>query len=144
MADVPVLRQVNLVVTDLHRTVAFCRLLGWEVEHPGAPHLEVDVGGGISLEFDEAGSVAFWNTGSPGALGGSGVVTLGVGSRDDVDRICRRVVDGGYACRQPAFDAFWGARFAVVADADGNQFGLMSPVDEALRHWPPQPPPPAP
>jgi uncharacterized glyoxalase superfamily protein PhnB len=141
MADVPTLRQVNLVVTDLHRTVEFCRLLGWHVEHPGVPHLEVDVGGGVSLEFDETGSVAFWNSGSPSVLGGSGVVTLGVGSREEVDRICRRVVDGGYPCRQPPFDAFWGARFAVVADHDGNQFGLMSPVDEDRRHWPPQPPP---
>jgi uncharacterized glyoxalase superfamily protein PhnB len=58
---------------------------------------------------------------------------LGVRTRDDVDRICRRVVDGGFACRQPPFDAFWGARFAVVADHDGNQFGLMSPIDEGRR-----------
>jgi uncharacterized glyoxalase superfamily protein PhnB len=141
MAESLVLRQVNLVVTDLHRTVSFCRLLGWDVEHPGAPHLEIDVGGGVSLEFDEVASVAMWNSGSPGADGGSGVVTLAVPTREDVDVICRRVVDGGYPCRQPPFDAFWGSRFAVVADADGNQFGLMSPRDDARRHWPPQPPP---
>ncbi len=33
----------------------------------------------------------------------------------------------GYRARQPPFDAFWGARFAIVADPDGNDVGLMSP-----------------
>src|SRR5215213_9017892 len=110
MADAPVLRQVNLVVTDLHRTVDFCRLLGWDVQHPGDPHLEIDVGGGVSLEFDEIASVAMWNTGSPGVGGGSGVVTLAVPTREDVDLLCRRVVEAGFPCRQPPFDAFWGSR----------------------------------
>lgn len=39
-------------------------------------------------------------------------------------------------------DAFWGARFAVVADPDGNEVGLMSPIDEERRRWPPDESPP--
>jgi hypothetical protein len=37
-----------------------------------------------------------------------------------------------------AFDAFWGARYAIVADPDGNDVGLMSPIDESRRTWPPE------
>jgi uncharacterized glyoxalase superfamily protein PhnB len=43
---------------------------------------------------------------------------------------------------QRPYDAFWGGRFAVVADPDGNEVGLMSPIDERRRHWPPDMSPP--
>jgi predicted lactoylglutathione lyase len=140
MAEGPVLRQVNLVVSDLHRAVAFCRMLGWQVEHPGNPHLEVDTGAGVMLEFDEPASVELWNAGSTGVMPGATVVTLSVGTRDEVDAIVRRAVEAGYGCSQQPFDAFWGSRFAIIRDADGNQFGLMSPRDEGKRKSPAQPP----
>ena len=45
----------------------------------------------------------------------------------------------GYAGQQPPYDAFWGARYAVVEDPDGNPVGLMSPLDPAYRSAPPEP-----
>jgi hypothetical protein len=36
------------------------------------------------------------------------------------------------------FDAFWGAPYAIVAAPDDNDVGLMSPIDEARRLWPPE------
>ncbi|HZG93428.1 MAG TPA: VOC family protein [Mycobacteriales bacterium] len=141
MTDAPVLQQINLVVTDLDETIAFCRLLGWDVEHPGFGHLEVDTGSGVTIEFDEVESVAMWNRGSAGVGSGTTVVTLSVRSRDEVDRMCAVLTEAGYACPQPPFDAFWGSRFAIITDRDGNQFGLMSPVDADRRYRPPQPPP---
>ena len=39
----------------------------------------------------------------------------------------------GYRGQQPPWDAFWGARYAVVEDPDGNPVGLMSPIDPARR-----------
>lgn len=47
-------------------------------------------------------------------------------------------MSNGYLGRQPPFDAFWGARYAIVADPDGNDVGLMSPVEESRRTWPPE------
>jgi hypothetical protein len=44
----------------------------------------------------------------------------------------------GYAGRQPPFDALRGARWAIVADPDGNDIGLMSPIGESRRTWPPE------
>ena len=38
---------------------------------------------------------------------------------------------------QPPIDAFWGSRYAVVVDPDGNRIGLKSPVDPAFRSRPP-------
>jgi hypothetical protein len=36
-----------------------------------------------------------------------------------------------------SYDAFWGARYAIVADPDGSDVGLMSPIDEQRQTWPP-------
>jgi hypothetical protein len=43
----------------------------------------------------------------------------------------------GYVGQQPPYDAFWGARYAIVEDPDGNPGGRMSPLDPARRSAPP-------
>jgi predicted enzyme related to lactoylglutathione lyase len=48
------------------------------------------------------------------------------------DGIHRRV-------RQPPYDAFWGSRYAIVEDPDGNPVGLMSRRQESQKYWPPIP-----
>ena len=53
-------------------------------------------------------------------------------SRDEVDRVYADLTGAGYRGQQPPYDAFWGARYAVVEDPDGNAVGLMSPIDPAL------------
>lgn len=54
-------------------------------------------------------------------------------SRDRVDEIHADLIGAGYAGQQEPYDAFWGARYAVVEDPDGNPVGIMSPVDPARR-----------
>jgi uncharacterized glyoxalase superfamily protein PhnB len=39
--------------------------------------------------------------------------------------------------RQPPYDTFWGARYAIVEDPHGNHVGLMSPSDPARKSAPP-------
>ena len=58
-------------------------------------------------------------------------------SRDAVDERYAELVAAGHPGRQPPYDTFWGARYAVVEDPDGNPVGLMSPVDPARRSAPP-------
>lgn len=43
---------VEIVVTDLQRTVDFYRLLGLDVPAPDGPHVEVALPGGNRLAFD--------------------------------------------------------------------------------------------
>ena len=45
----------------------------------------------------------------------------------------------GVPVQQQPYDAFWGARYAVVSDPDGHGVGIMSPVDPALRRNEPPP-----
>jgi uncharacterized glyoxalase superfamily protein PhnB len=69
------------------------------------------------------------------------VVGFALPSREAVDERYAALTAAGHAGRQPPFDAFWGARYAIVADPDGNHIGLMSPLDPAQKHWPPVPAP---
>src|SRR6476469_9867215 len=39
----------------------------------------------------------------------------------------------GAVGQQPPWDAFWGARYAVVEDPDGNAVGIMSAIDPDRR-----------
>ena len=64
-----------------------------------------------------------------------------VNPREDVDATYADMRGAGYAAVQCPYDAFWGARYAIVADPDGQQVGLMSPSDEARKYWPPTPAP---
>ena len=65
------------------------------------------------------------------------LLSVSVGSREEVDSTYVKLVAAGYQGRQPPYDAFWGSRFAIVADPEGNDVGLMSPAEGRFEFWPP-------
>ncbi len=101
--------------------------------------MQLRIPGGFSLELDTAESARRWHAGWR-ADPASAQVVLGfvLPTRQAVDDRYAELTSAGYRGRQPPFDAFWGARYAIVADPDGNDVGLMSPVEESRRTWPPQ------
>jgi catechol 2,3-dioxygenase-like lactoylglutathione lyase family enzyme len=139
------LDQFNLVVSDMEAAVAFYRLLGLTIpdtlpewQHH---HRSVTTGEGLDFDLDSIDFAATWNRGWPRrAGGGMGVLGFRLPSRAAVDETVARVVAAGYRVQQKPYDAFWGARYSVVEDPDGNAVGLMSPVDPAMRTAPPTPP----
>jgi len=135
MPDQPVLDQVNFVVSDMEATVAFYRRLGLTIPDSDAAfqahHRSAQVPGGIDLDFDSTQFAHHWDEGlRPGA---SVVVSFKVASRERVDAIYSDLTAAGYRGQQEPYDTFWGARYAVVEDPDGNAVGIMSPVDPERR-----------
>ena len=136
------LDQLNLVVRDMDRAVAFYRLLGVELDvTPGGQHAKATFPNGLLLEVDTVDFVPQWDSGWRGSTGGSTVLGFSLPSREAVDDVYATLVAAGHREHQPPYDAFWGARYAIVDDPDGNPVGLMSPIDDARRSWPPSPPP---
>lgn len=138
------LNQINIVVADMEAMTEFYRRLGLDIEAPmagwAADHRS-DVGDGseaIDFDLDSLAFARVWNEGSSGRPG----IVLGfqVASRSEVDRLHRELTAAGYRSQQAPYDAFWGARYAVVADPDGNPVGLMS-ASNPDRAAPPPPPP---
>jgi catechol 2,3-dioxygenase-like lactoylglutathione lyase family enzyme len=128
---------VNLVVTDMDASVAFYRRLGITIPDQGpwdSDHRTAEASDGASFEMDSTTFAPRWNSGWPGTAGrGAAVFGFRVATREDVDRIHDDLVASGSTSQQAPYDAFWGARYAIVEDPDGNAVGLMSPMDEAFR-----------
>jgi uncharacterized glyoxalase superfamily protein PhnB len=137
----PDLHMVNLVVNDMTASLDFYRRLGIAVpegEDADGAHVQLRMPGGFSLELDTAESARLWHAAwRADPAGVSIVVGFSLPTREAVDQRYAELTSAGYAGRQPPFDAFWGARYAIVADADGNDVGLMSPINESQRTWPP-------
>jgi uncharacterized glyoxalase superfamily protein PhnB len=145
MQDRPTFNQLNVIVRDMDATVAFYRRLGLEIDaEPGAIHVAVTMPNGMLLEFDSITFVLQWDGGWNGSTGGSTLVGFRIASSDGVDALYADLIAAGYRGRQQPYDAFWGARYAIVDDPDGNGVGLMSPVENERRFWPPRLPAPAP
>jgi catechol 2,3-dioxygenase-like lactoylglutathione lyase family enzyme len=146
----PVLNQLNIVCGDLAASVAFYRRLGVTIPEDriwrtstGAHHASAgDAASGpdIALDLDSSAFAAVWNTGWRGRkdLKGRVVVGFGVGSREDVDRLYAEMTAVGHRGLQAPYDAFWGARYAIVEDPDGLAVGLMSVLSDDRRSAPPQ------
>lgn len=136
-----VLNQVNLVVGDMAATLAFYRRLGWSIDTPSADHAVAELADGNRVEFDSREFTAVWDSSYSGTTGGSTILGLGTETRDDVDELYAELVAHGGRGRQPPYDAFWGSRYAIVGDPDGNPVGLMSPSEDSRKFWPPSAPP---
>lgn len=139
----PVLNQLNLVVSDMEATLAFYRRLGLTIEDTGpewaAHHRTAQTPSGLDLDFDSHHFARQWNSGWPGPGHASGVIGFSLPSREAVDETHADLTAAGYTSQQAPYDTFWGARYAIVEDPDGNPVGLMSP-SEAARRTVPTPP----
>jgi catechol 2,3-dioxygenase-like lactoylglutathione lyase family enzyme len=138
MSPKPVLDQINMVVRDMDAAVAFYRRLGLDIgEYTpewDAHHRSAKVGEGLDFDLDSVVFTRQWNEGWSGRKNGAGcVVGFKVETREAVDEIYNDLIGAGYKGQQAPYDAFWGARFAVIEDPDGNAVGVMSPADPGLR-----------
>jgi len=138
------LDQVNLIVGDVEASRAFYSRLGldfgdvpdpvWDAHHVSARH---DDSTPLDVDLDSESFATKW---TQGWSGGSGAI-LGfkVETRDEVDGLVASLAADGVTVQQEPYDAFWGARYAVVSDPDGNGVGIMSPVDPSRRSEAPSP-----
>jgi uncharacterized glyoxalase superfamily protein PhnB len=142
----PDLSQLDLIARDMEASLAFYRALGVDIPESavwrtpsGAHHVEVTMPGGLSVAWDSEALAAVYDRGWHAEPGASArcVLTFHVGERADVDALHERLTGLGHPSAQPPFDAFWGARYAIVEDPDGNHVGIMSPPDPERRAPPP-------
>lgn len=141
MAETPQSRvALNLFVKDMRATAAFYARIGVTVpvDQPyGEHHAQVIDGPEFGLAFDSIALTKGYETGWTGDDPRWGVLIFAAESRAAVDALYADLTAAGYTGRQPPIDAFWGARYAVVEDPDGNGVGLMSPSDPEKGGPPP-------
>ena len=151
-ADMPdpspnlVLDQINLVCANLDDAISFYRALGldipddaiWKTES-GTHHVEIKMGNGFELALDSQALAREYNEGSPAQIQGrkNNVLSFRVSSAEKVDALHAKMSELGYQSSQRPYNTFWGSRYAIIEDPDGNQVGLMSPPEPGLRSRPP-------
>jgi catechol 2,3-dioxygenase-like lactoylglutathione lyase family enzyme len=141
---------LNIVSGDAAASIAFYRRLGIDIPDeavwrtPTGIHHVSAMGaagdGAFELDLDSTAFARIWNAGwrGRGDLRGRVVVGFEVSSREAVDALYRDLTGAGYAGLQAPYDAFWGARYAIIEDPDGIAVGLMSPRSAEMRSPPPE------
>ena len=122
---------VQIFAADVHRSIAFYRLLGLPVPEPEGPdpHVEVELPGGSRLSFDAQETITGMHPDwSPPSSAGRVALAFGVESPADVDAMFERLTQAGYPGSLAPYDAPWGQRYASVLDPDANLVDLFAPL----------------
>jgi catechol 2,3-dioxygenase-like lactoylglutathione lyase family enzyme len=114
---------VGIAVADMAKALAFYRALGLGFPDGAEDesHVETTLAGGLRLTFDTEGVMRSFHPGWQ-AASGRGRITLAFAFSDPaaVDAAYAELTAAGHHGELAPFDAFWGHRYAVVHDPDGN------------------------
>ncbi|SFJ03671.1 Uncharacterized conserved protein PhnB, glyoxalase superfamily [Paenibacillus sp. UNC496MF] len=121
------LDMIGIVVEDMGKALGFYRALGFEIPETAdrEPHVEI-AQKGVRIAFDTV-EVARGVYGSWERPSGHRIeLAFRCADASSVDALYRGIVERGYEGRREPWDAFWGQRYAIVADSDGNLISLFA------------------
>ena len=126
----PRIDAVSVVATDLRQSVAFYSLLGFEFPPfgDGEKHVEPKrVENEARLMIDDKALIASILGRVPTPPSHS-TFALACASPGEVDALVRRIEAAGHVVTKAPWDAFWGQRYAIVADPDGYLIDIFAPL----------------
>ncbi len=129
----PQLDVIGIVVEDMARSLAFYRQLGLDIPAPAdsEPHVELGLPTGIRLAWDTIETIRSFDPDYQQSTGGSGMdLAFRLDQPEQVDAVYEKLVAAGYEGHKAPFDAFWGQRYAVVHDPDGNGVDLFAALPQ--------------
>ncbi|MEW9529474.1 VOC family protein [Microbispora sp. NPDC049125] len=127
----PTFDVIGLVVADMGKSLAFYRRLGLDIppQADSEPHVEATVAGGLRLAWDTVETIHSFDPDWKPPAGGHRVsLAFRCDDPAEVDRVYADLADAGYEAHKRPWDAFWGQRYAVVHDPDGNAVDLFAPL----------------
>lgn len=120
---------IGLVVKDMAASLAFYRLIGLDIpaEADTEAHVEVVLPNGLRLAWDTRAVIESFMPEWQPATGGPNIsMAFLVDSPADVDSTFAAVEAAGHPGHKQPWDAFWGQRYAVLNDPDGNHVDLFA------------------
>ncbi|MEV0403433.1 VOC family protein [Actinoallomurus sp. NPDC050550] len=124
----PRLAVISIITDDMPAAIAFYESCGLQLSGggPNEPHSEFG-GAGIKVMLDTrevvTGIDPHWK---PPSGGHAMALAFDCGTPDDVDATFDRMVAAGAGVGKKPWDAFWGQRYAVIIDPDGNPVDLFA------------------
>jgi catechol 2,3-dioxygenase-like lactoylglutathione lyase family enzyme len=120
---------IGLHVRDMAASLAFYRRLGLDIPDSAESegHVEATLPGGLRIAWDTAEVMkSFDPRWAPSAGGAAFSLAFLVDSPAEVDSLYAELTGAGYPGHLEPWDAFWGQRYAVVKDPDGNDVALFA------------------
>jgi uncharacterized glyoxalase superfamily protein PhnB len=124
---------IGITVKDMGAALRFYRLLGLDVPAgvEGEPYAEVITPNGYRISWNTVEMVKSIDPSWVEPAGHRMGLAFKCDSPEEVDALYRRIVESGYQSHKEPWDAFWGQRYAVVVDPDGNLVDLFAPLADA-------------
>lgn len=119
---------IGIAVQDMAASLRFYRLLGLNIPTSSdtEDHAEA-TGDGMRLAWDTIALLKqIYNGWTDEPVGHRIEIAFRCDSAADVDTTYQRIVDHGYKSNKEPWDAFWGQRYAIVEDPDGNLISLFA------------------
>lgn len=116
---------IGIVASDLPRSMAFYKLLGLDFPK-GDGFVEVKVNG-YRISLNDEAMVKEHSPGWKKPVGQRLELAFLCGSPKEVDDTYAKIVKAGHHGVKAPWDAFWGQRYAIVADPDGTHISLFAP-----------------
>jgi catechol 2,3-dioxygenase-like lactoylglutathione lyase family enzyme len=132
--SIPELDAIGLIVADMAKSLALYRRLGLDIAEGAEdqPHVEATLRGGLRLTWDTADEIRSFDPDYEAQAGGPRVgLAFKLDSPAAVDAMYERLVAAGYEGHKAPWDAFWGQRYALIHDPDGNSVDLFAPLPAA-------------
>jgi catechol 2,3-dioxygenase-like lactoylglutathione lyase family enzyme len=121
------LNAIGIVVSDMERSIRFYRLLGLDVpETPGEGHVDTFLPNGVRFMLDGEDVVKSFRPDWTRATGNQLSLAFECSSPTEVDEVYARVIEAGFDGETEPWDAFWGQRYAQLADPDGVPVDLYA------------------
>ncbi|HMA36742.1 MAG TPA: VOC family protein [Chloroflexia bacterium] len=121
---------IGLTVRDMGAALAFYRLLGLAIPPGGEaePYVEVITPNGYRISWNSLELVQSLEPHWVEPVGQRMALAFKCDSPAEVDAQYAAIVAQGHPGHKPPWDAFWGQRYAVVQDPDGNLVDLFAPL----------------
>ena len=121
------LNATGIVVSEMERSIRFYRLLGLDVpETPGEGHVDTVLPNGVRFMLDTEDVVKSFRPDWTRAAGNQLSLAFECASPAQVNELYARVVEAGFHGEKEPWDAFWGQRYAQLADPDGVPVDLYA------------------
>ena len=126
----PRLAVISIVVKDMAAAVAFYESCGLRLSGGGPAEQHSEFGGaGIKVMLDTREvATAIDPDWQPPSGGHAMALAFDCGTPEEVDATFKRMVAAGAGVAKEPWDAFWGQRYAVITDPDGNPVDLFAAV----------------
>lgn len=124
------LNAIGVTSSNFAKTVEFYALLGFEFPEfkAGEDHLEPKTPAGSARLMIDSKKLITEILGEEPKPSNASAFAIEYDSPLELNEVAQKVKEAGFNVIREPWDAFWGQRYAVVADPDGYKVDLYAPL----------------